>query len=142
MNGVELFLLGRRLMRIGERAIPAPDEHLQQDGARAALLVLCDVVEHPGSSIGAIAARTLLPQSQVSAAITRLRQAGSVRTATDPDDGRRTVIEPAKRASARVAEVRASRIDRTVLEALDDTDAAAEVIDALATLARHLLPRG
>lgn len=138
---MELFLLGRYLMRIGERSIPRPPGRHNPDGTRAALLVLCDVVEHPGSTIGSIAHRTLLPQSQVSAAVSRLREAGSVDAVEDAGDRRRTVIEPATQASDRVDEVRSSGIDAVVAEILPDPDQAAEVLDALATLSRHIPPR-
>ncbi|MFD5175151.1 MarR family winged helix-turn-helix transcriptional regulator [Nocardia sp. NPDC058379] len=140
MDGVELFLLGRTLMKIGEEALPT--EGLGS-GHRPVLVVTSDIVAHPDSTVGEIARRTGLPQSAVSTAVARLEEAGSITTDTDPRDRRRTVIRPAARISARVAQIRASTIDAAVTAALptDDPAAAAEVLNALDILARHLRPR-
>ncbi|MEV0058872.1 helix-turn-helix domain-containing protein [Nocardia sp. NPDC050718] len=140
MDGVELFLLGRTLMKIGEEALPT--EGLG-GGHRPVLVVTSDIVAHPDSTVGEIARRTGLPQSAVSTAVARLEEAGSITTDTDPRDRRRTVIRPADRISARVAQIRASTIDAAVTAALptDDPAATAEVLNALDILARHLRPR-
>ncbi|WP_040784025.1 MarR family transcriptional regulator [Nocardia pneumoniae] len=140
MDGVELFLLGRTLMKIGEQALPT--EGLG-GGHRPVLIVSSDILEHPDSTVGEIAARTGLPQSAVSTAVARLREAGSITTTIDPRDRRRSLVRPADRVSPRVAEVRATPVDNAVAAALADDDPAAvrEVLDALATLARHLRPR-
>ncbi|MFB4305487.1 MarR family winged helix-turn-helix transcriptional regulator [Actinomadura sp. GTD37] len=139
MNGVELFLLGRTLMKIGEEAMPEPRDG-RTGGPRAILVVLSDVVGHPDSAVGEIAARTGLPQSQVSTAVARLRESGSVVTAPDPEDRRRSLVRTAAGTSERVAEVRATRIDAALKAALGGDEHAAEVMAALDTLARHLLP--
>jgi len=141
MDGVELFLLGRTLMKIGEEALPTAG---LGGGHRPVLVVTSDIVAHPDSTVGEIARRTGLPQSAVSTAVARLEEAGSITTATDPRDRRRTVIRPAERISARVAQIRASTIDAAVAAALPTADpaAAAEVLQALDVLARHLRPRG
>jgi len=141
MDGVELFLLGRTLMKIGEEALPTAG---LGGGHRPVLVVTSDIVAHPDSTVGEIARRTGLPQSAVSTAVARLEEAGSITTATDPRDRRRTVIRPAERISARVAQIRASTIDAAVAAALPTADpaATAEVLQALDVLARHLPPRG
>ncbi|MBO2460378.1 MarR family transcriptional regulator [Actinomadura violacea] len=139
MNGVELFLLGRTLMKIGEEAMPAPRGG-PAGGTRAILIVLSDIVGHPGSAIGEIAERTGLPQSQVSTAVARLRKTGSVVAEPDPDDRRRSLVRKADEDSDRVAEVRSTTIDAALTAALDGSDHLAEVTDALAVLARHLGP--
>ncbi|MBW0275633.1 MarR family transcriptional regulator [Nocardia sp. MH4] len=141
MDGVELFLLGRTLMKIGEEALPTAG---LGGGHRPVLVVTSDIVAHPDSTVGEIARRTGLPQSAVSTAVARLEEAGSITTATDPRDRRRTVIRPAERISARVAQIRASTIDAAVAAALPTADpaATAEVLQALDVLARHLRPRG
>ncbi|WP_316576232.1 MarR family winged helix-turn-helix transcriptional regulator [Nocardia canadensis] len=141
MDGVELFLLGRTLMKIGEEALPTAG---LAGGHRPVLVVTSDIVAHPDSTVGEIARRTGLPQSAVSTAVARLEEAGSITTATDPRDRRRTVIRPAERISARVAQIRASTIDAAVAAALPTADpaATAEVLQALDVLARHLRPRG
>lgn len=140
MDGVELFLLGRTLMKIGEEALPTAG---LGGGHRPVLVVSSDILEHPDSTVGEIAARTGLPQSAVSTAVARLKEAGSITTAVDPRDRRRSLIRAADKVSPRVAEVRATPVDDAVAAALTDADPAAvrEVLDALWTLARHLRPR-
>jgi DNA-binding MarR family transcriptional regulator len=137
VNGVELFLLGRTLMRIGERAMP----EVGRRGARVVLVVLSDVVEHPDSAIGEIAERTGLPQSQVSAAVARLREGGAVETHTDPADRRRALVRQAREVSARVAEVRETTIEAALAAALADTRRVPEVTALLEALSAHLDPR-
>lgn len=146
MNGVELFLLGRTLMKIGEQAMPQVKSG-SPGSARSVLVVLGDLVSHPGTTVSEIAARTGLPQSQVSTAVARLEEAGSVDTEPDPADRRRRLIRPTAKPSARVAEVRAATIDDALAAALADPDGAApapaalrEVAQALELLARRLTP--
>jgi len=140
MNGVELFLLGRTLMKIGEDALPT--QGIEGGGHRAVMVVASDILENADSTVGEIAGRTGLPQSAVSTAVARLREAGSIVATVDPADRRRTLIRQADKISARVAEVRATTIDAALEEALgaDDDDAISEVLAALETLARHLGP--
>ncbi|MEV7405242.1 helix-turn-helix domain-containing protein [Streptomyces sp. NPDC091267] len=144
MTPVQLFLLGRTLMKIGEEALPdpRPSAHAHQGGTRAALVVLSDLLAHPDTSVSAIAVRTGLPQSQVSGAVARLKETGSVVTAPDPADGRRQLIRRAPEVSERVAEVRAARIDGALAAALgtDDPQQLLAVTEALDVLARHLTP--
>ncbi|MFJ6482455.1 MULTISPECIES: MarR family transcriptional regulator [unclassified Streptomyces] len=146
MNGVEAFLLGRALMKIGEQAMPQPKSG-PPGAVRSVVVVLGDVVSHPGTTVGQIAARTGLPQSQVSTAVARLEEAGSVDTEPDPADRRRRLIRPAAEPSARVAEVRATTIDDALTAALTaadgtapDPDTVLEVTAALDLLARRLTP--
>ncbi|MFD0685846.1 MarR family transcriptional regulator [Actinomadura fibrosa] len=153
MNGVELFLLGRTLMKIGEEVMPAPRGG-PRGGTRAVLVVLSDIVDHPDSAVGEIAERTGLPQSQVSTAVARLRETGSVVTAPDPADRRRSLVRVADTVSERVAEVRSTSIDAALAAALNaerdaehgadgavTAEVVAEVTAALGVLARHLAPR-
>ncbi|WP_346104590.1 helix-turn-helix domain-containing protein [Nonomuraea maheshkhaliensis] len=77
MNGVESFLLGRTLMKIGEEAMPTEGIGEHSTSVRTVLIVVSDLRAHPDTTVGAIAARTGLPQSAVSAAIARLRTAGA-----------------------------------------------------------------
>ncbi|MFF1907908.1 MarR family transcriptional regulator [Kitasatospora sp. NPDC058218] len=142
MNGVELLLLGRTLMKIGEEAVPAPEGGRPPAGVKAVVVVMSDVYEHPDSAVGEIAARTGLPQSQVSAAVARLREAGSIVTGTDPRDRRRLLVRRAPGISPRRAEVAATSIDGPLARALgtDDPRELAEVRDALDVLARRLTP--
>jgi DNA-binding MarR family transcriptional regulator len=143
VNGVDLFLLGRTLMKIGEEAMPTEGLGEHTRGVRSVLVVVGDVRENPGSSVGEIAERTGLPQSAVSTAIARLRETGAVVTTPDPADRRRVLIEPAARISARVAKVRSTSINGALGEALgsDDPDDIAEVVGLLERLATRLGPR-
>ncbi len=144
VNGAELFLLGRVLMKIGEDALPEPPggEGRYAGSARLVLIVAGDIAAHPDSAVGEIAARTGLPQSQVSTAVARLKEAGSVVAVPDPADRRRVLVRPAAEASERVAEVRATRIEGALAAALgsDDPQRLREVTEALEVLARTLMP--
>lgn len=143
VNGVELFLLGRTLMKIGEEALPTEGLGDQPTGVRTVLIVVSDVRAHPGGAIGEIAARTGLPQSAVSAAVARLREAGAVVAEPDARDRRRLLIRPAPGVSDRVEQVRATSIDAALAKALGTTDSEriAQVGALLEQLAEHLTPQ-
>ncbi|WP_323374029.1 MarR family winged helix-turn-helix transcriptional regulator [Plantactinospora alkalitolerans] len=143
MNGIELFLLGRTLMKIGEETIPTGAVGQHSTSHRSVLIVASDIRSHPDTSVGEIADRTGFPQSKVSACVARLREAGAVVTAADPDDRRRLLVRPAAEVSERVAEIRAVPIDDALATALgpEDPQRIAEVTAALDTLARHLTPQ-
>ncbi|WP_030920476.1 MarR family winged helix-turn-helix transcriptional regulator [Streptosporangium amethystogenes] len=143
MNGVELFLLGRTLMKIGEEALPTEGIGDQPASVRTVLIVVSDVRAYPGSAIGEIAARTGLPQSAVSGAVARLREAGAVVADPDPRDRRRLLIQPAPELSDRVEAVRSTSIDAALATALGSTDpqAVARITVLLEELARHLTPQ-
>lgn len=96
MDGIELFLLGRALMKLGEEALPEPPggSGRYAGGTRSVVIVAGDIAAHPDTTVGETAQRTGLPQSQVSGAVARLREAGSVETAPDPADRRRTLVRP------------------------------------------------
>ncbi|WP_235451611.1 MarR family transcriptional regulator [Streptomyces olivochromogenes] len=142
MNGVELFLLGRTLMKLGEDALPEPPGGAERyaGSARLVLIVASDVAAHPDSSVSEIVTRTGLPQSQVSTAVARLKEAGSVVTVPDPSDRRRVLIRQADEVSARVAQVRATDIEQVLVSTLGSDDPAllSELTSALELLARHL----
>ncbi|WP_392670535.1 MarR family winged helix-turn-helix transcriptional regulator [Streptomyces sp. LN785] len=146
MNAVELFLLGRTLMKLGEDAMPEPpgsaDRH--PGSTRLTLIVASDIATHPDTAVGEIATRTGLPQSQVSTAVARLKEAGSVLAAPDPSDRRRMLVRQADDRSERVAQVRAAGIGRTLASALgtDDPERLDQVASALDLLARHLVGVG
>lgn len=143
MNGVELFLLGRVLMKIGEEALPTEGIGQHSTSVRTVLIVAGDVSGHPGSAVGEIAARTGLPQSAVSGAVARLRETGAVVTEPDPRDRRRVLIRPAPEASPRVAEIRSTSIDAALATALgtDDPAHVDRIVALLAELGRHLTPQ-
>ncbi|MEU0556898.1 helix-turn-helix domain-containing protein [Dactylosporangium sp. NPDC006015] len=138
MGPVELMLLGRTLMKLGEQALPSTGG----GGERTVVIVMSDVYEHPGTTVGEVAARTGLPQSAVSGAVARLREAGSVLAEPDPADRRRQLLARNPTPTARQREVAAIDIAPTVAAALstDEPAALAEVLAALDTVARHLRP--
>lgn len=145
VHGVELFLLGRTLMKIGEEALPEPPGGVGRyaGSARLVLVVASDIAAHPDTAVGEIATRTGLPQSQVSSAVARLKEAGSVQTAPDPVDRRRVLVRQVAEVSERVAQVRAAGIEDALAAALgsDDPHRLREVSEALDVLARNLLPQ-
>lgn len=148
VDGIELFLLGRALMKLGEEALPEPPGGPGQyaGGTRSVVIVAGDIAAHPDTTVGETAQRTGLPQSQVSGAVARLREAGSVQTSPDPADRRRTLVRQAPGTSARVAAVRAagaSKVEDALARALGETEAEQlpELTRALEVLARHLVPR-
>jgi DNA-binding MarR family transcriptional regulator len=134
MNSTELFLLGRRLIKLAEEGLPG------QGGNTNARFVLLDVSSHPGSSISEITARTRFPQSHVSMLVTRLRDRGLLRTEVDPRDRRRTLVyivpEAVRRAQRRIT----STVEGPIARALATTepDEVAEVVDALHLVAVRL----
>ncbi|GAA3218740.1 hypothetical protein GCM10020216_028620 [Nonomuraea helvata] len=142
VNGVELFLLGRTLMKIGEEAMPTEGIGEHSTSVRTVLIVASDLRGHPDTTVGEIAARTGLPQSAVSAAVARLRTAGAVITETDPADRRRTIIREAPKVSDRVAEVRDASIDAALAAALgtDDPARVSVTVAMLEELAARLIP--
>lgn len=144
MNGVELFRLGRRLMKMGVAAMPPSYFSELPTSVR---LVLLDVFEHPGCAIGQIVERTGFPQSHVSAAVARLRELGVVVTDVDPSDRRRTLVAPAPDHVAEIIQAQSELepVDdhlAVLLSATSGTDNApdiAEVTAALDVLARALI---
>ncbi|MFI7616710.1 MarR family transcriptional regulator [Nonomuraea terrae] len=142
MNGVELFLLGRTLMKIGEEAMPTEGIGEHSTSLRTVLIVVSDLRGHPDTTVGEIATRTGLPQSAVSAAVARLRETAAVTTETDPRDRRRTIIREAPEVSDRVSQVRDTPIDQALAAALgtDDPQRVSETVAALEALAERLVP--
>jgi DNA-binding MarR family transcriptional regulator len=135
---VELFLLGRALMKLGEDALPTEGLGPQPGSTRMVLIVLVDLIEHGESTVSDIVRRTGLPQSQVSTAVARLRAAGRVNTTPDPDDRRRSLIRLEAKLSPRARAVAASSIDETLAKALG-TDDVADVVRTLEHLADKLI---
>ncbi len=139
MNGLELFLLGRKLMKLGEEAIPPSGFHQVPTSVRS---VLMDVYEHPGSSVSEITARTGFPQSHVSASVARLRESGALVTTTDPADRRRTLAAPNPEVRRGLSSLGWVPVDAVLARAIGtgDRGQAAEAVAALELLARLLTP--
>lgn len=140
MNALELFLLGRKLAKLGVETLPSATVSALPPSASA---VLIDVLEVPNSSIGEIARRTELPQSQVSAAVATLEDHCLLETVSDPDDRRRTLVRGAPGVARKIRSKVDVPIDRTIAEALgdDDPDDLARVMEALELLSLRLAPR-
>ncbi len=140
MNGLELFLLGRKLSKMGIETIPSSALDEFPPSAQA---VLIDVLENPDSSIGEIAKRTELPQSQVSVAATLLEEKCLLETVSDPDDRRRTLVRGAPGVGRKIRKKVNVPIDQTIANALvsENPDDLAHVLDALEMLSRQLTPR-
>lgn len=136
MNAVEVYLLGRKLMKVAERAMPSGDGALSS----SVRSVLVDIAENPDSSIGDITARTSFPQSHVSAAVARLRDLGAVQTRTDPADGRRTLASVPERVRDRARSSMPIVIDDELERELGDAGDLRVTLGALATLSEQLTP--
>jgi DNA-binding MarR family transcriptional regulator len=146
MEALDLIVLGRQLARLGERAMRDSDPG--QDGPVAigaalpagALIVMRDVLAHPGSSITDITARTGLPQSYVSESVNKLRVKGIAEINADPADRRRTLVKLTSSNVEEVARHSAREVDDVLRTALGDLDDAsvAQVIGVLAELADRL----
>lgn len=133
-----MYLLGRKLMKIAEEALPKPPAGGPPASVR---MILIDIAEHPDSAVGEIASRTGFPQSHVSASVARLRELGALVTSTDPRDQRRTLarLAPGIRQRSQRAAV---PVEATLAAALDSSDPTEveEVIEALDGLAARLMP--
>lgn len=139
MDGFELFQLGRKLMRLGEQSMPEITFRHLSGPART---VVFDAFENPGSSISDITARVRFPQSQVSACVARLREAGVVTSFADPQDRRRTLVRPTDEALRRSHARPTAKIDTALAKAIGSTEPAEleRVKDALEALAELLDP--
>jgi DNA-binding MarR family transcriptional regulator len=137
MKALDLYLLGRRLMKLGEEEMRGRDAPAVPTGMR---LIVTDVAGHPGSSIGEITARTGLPQSHVSQSVARLRDRGALETTRDPADGRRTLVRLSPRIPDTAAQRGSVSADAALGEAMGVTDprAVAELVTALESVLAHL----
>lgn len=146
MEALDLIVLGRQLARLGERAMRDGDPH--QGGPAAigaalpagALIVMRDVLAHPGSSITDITDRTGLPQSYVSESVNKLRVKGIAEISADPADRRRTLVRLTSSNVEEVARHSAREVDDVLRTALGDLDdiGTRRVIAVLTELAGRL----
>jgi DNA-binding MarR family transcriptional regulator len=136
VNGIELYVLGRRLMKLGQGAMPRAGFRRLPSSVQTILL---DVSEHPDSSISQIVARTGFPQSLVSEAVARLREGGALRTAIDPSDRRRTLVRLSPEIPARMNRAPADSVEPVLAEVLgtDDPAELANVVSTLTALAER-----
>jgi DNA-binding MarR family transcriptional regulator len=138
-------------MRLGVAAMP---EGGFRDLPTSVRIVLVDVFEHPGTTIGQIVERTGFPQSHVSQAVTRLREGGVLETSVDPADRRRTLVSPAPDHLVMIdrtrhelepvdAALEAALVERFGAAGADrvaDATAALEVLAELLSPSRHTAP--
>jgi DNA-binding MarR family transcriptional regulator len=143
MYASELFLLGRKLMKLGEEAIP-PSARAEAAGTNTSVrLVMADIAYHPGSSISEITERTGFPQSLVSLSVAKLRDLGAVVTEPDPADRRRTLVRPneevVQRGGTRHTAV---PVDETLAKAIgaEAADQLPEALAALELLGQLIIP--
>jgi DNA-binding MarR family transcriptional regulator len=133
MEALDVIVLGRQLMKIGEDAMRgSPGARLPTGQS----LVLRDVFANPGSAITEITARTALPQSYVSESVARLREQGLIETSADQSDGRRTLVRLSERHARAVARKGAVSVDAALAERLGGTDG----VSVLETIAKQLRP--
>ncbi|GIF65033.1 hypothetical protein Ais01nite_30680 [Asanoa ishikariensis] len=143
MTPVEIILLGRTLMKIGEQALPTPEDGTPPGGERTVVIVMTDIYQNPGTTVGEVARRTGLPQSAVSGSVARLRSVGSVISEPDPRDRRRQLLGRNPNLTPRRRTVAAATVDDAVAGALGEhtpTDLAT-VLSALETLGEWLTPQ-
>jgi DNA-binding MarR family transcriptional regulator len=140
MNAVEVYLLGRKLMKIAEGSFPSDKGNMALPAS--VRLVLVDISEHPDSSIGEITSRTGFPQSHVSASVARLRELGALETSVDASDGRRTLAKLAPAMRKRFATRAAVPVDGPLAAALGsaEPEELEHVKAALQELAQRLIP--
>jgi DNA-binding MarR family transcriptional regulator len=146
MDALDLIILGRQLARIGERAMREGDPEGNGPAAlgaalpAGALIVMRDVLMHPGSSISDVTARTGLPQSHVSESVNKLRVKGIAEINADPADRRRTLVRLTAASQDQAARHSARNADDLLRMALGDVsdDSAHQVIALLNDLARLL----
>ncbi|MFI7601001.1 methyltransferase domain-containing protein [Actinoplanes sp. NPDC049681] len=139
MDGFELYDLGRKLMKIGEDAIPDPTGiNRLPIGVRH---VLTDVFSHPGTSITEITERTGFPAGHIEASVATLRAAGALATTVDPAAPERTVVRPVPRHGA--ADRAAATVDGKLAEAagIQEADQLKDLVTTLEMLARRLSRR-
>lgn len=139
MNAIELYQLGRTLMKVGVRAMP-DDEFARLRGSTRA--IVSDIFDNPGSSISEITARVGLPQSQVSACVAMMRDNDAVETFTDPEDRRKTLVRPTESALRRARTRPLPEIDAELAAAIGGADPARlkrarEALETLAELLGH-----
>src|SRR5580704_9418689 len=141
MNTGELFVLGRRLMKVAEDHLPMGPKRWANTSTR---LILIDVAANSGTSISEIVVRTGYPQSLVSSTVAKLKEIGVVDTEADPVDRRRTLVTvtPMANDRARNNPAAAAPLERTLADAMPgaSADEVAGVAAALELLARHLMP--
>lgn len=136
VNVIDLYLLGHRLQKLAESAVPTDGigEHPTSTGT--VLIVAADLRDHPRTTVTEIAKRTGLAQSQVSNCVARLRSAEAAVAEPDPRDGRRTLLSPATEPSGRMQAVREAPLGPALAAATSDPDEVLALLEKLSSLLR------
>jgi DNA-binding MarR family transcriptional regulator len=133
---MSLYLLGRKLMKIAEGALP------RGRAVMSSRLIFVDVAYHQNSSISEITERTGFPQSLVSTSVAKLREMGLLESGPDPLDRRRTLVRTTPALTALQERLGSVGIDDLIARELatGDQEELPHVIDALELLSRLLTP--
>ncbi|GAA3214405.1 MarR family transcriptional regulator [Actinocorallia longicatena] len=136
MNASELFLLGRRIQKIAEAAIPSDGVGDHPTSTQTVLVVAADIREHPGTTVTEIARRTGIVQSHISNCVARLRSVETVLAAPDPADRRRTLLHPNPDLPPRAKVVREAPLEPALAAATTDPEEAMALLERLSALLR------
>ncbi|MEV6766335.1 helix-turn-helix domain-containing protein [Streptomyces sp. NPDC051105] len=136
MNVIDLYLLGHRLQKLAESAIPTDGIGEHPTGTGTVLIVAADLRDHPRTTVTEIANRTGLAQSQVSNAVARLRAVEAATAEPDPRDGRRTLLSAAVRPSGRMQAVREAPLGPALTAATSDPAEVLALLEKLNALLR------
>ena len=139
MQALELYQIGRWMVKVAEEAMRRPDVPVTPPGARA---IMSDVYDNPGSAIGEIAARTALPQSFVSDVVAAMREKGVFETGPDPADRRRTLVKVNDAIpNAIVENYGTASVDDHLLDAIGEVVDVPKLVEILEVVAAHLRVR-
>jgi MarR family transcriptional regulator, 2-MHQ and catechol-resistance regulon repressor len=106
----DLIWLGQRLADAGRTEISAH----APDVPTAELILMGDLLNHPPSTITALAERTGYAQSRVSTAVAGVVERGWAQTRSDPADGRRTLVFVPERVRREAQEFQGNSEARTL----------------------------
>jgi DNA-binding MarR family transcriptional regulator len=128
-----MLQLGRKLLEIARVELTDEGDAALSVGE---LVVITDVLYHPGSTVTEITTRTGLAQSRVSTALSSLRALGAVETSPDPSDGRRMLVLPGEQVRAAVDERVRRPVDGTLRQRLNhlSDDRFTELLKAMSEL--------
>ncbi len=131
MDGVRLHRLGKRLIELSrEVATSAGDASLTP----AEVAVIEDALQHPGSPVSEIQARTGFAQSHVSESVARLKARGLVETWPDAADRRRTRVRLSEVARRAVLARAGRSADEVIARTVGDAGRVTALLDELAEL--------
>jgi MarR family 2-MHQ and catechol resistance regulon transcriptional repressor len=116
MDAEAIYFVARRLTAAARETI-SPVAQASTVSATERI-ILQDLMEAAPTSVQDIARRTRVAQSRVSAVVAKWRDRDAIRFRTDPNDGRRALLEPSPAFSAHVS-AGANRPAEAVIDALE-----------------------